>query len=89
MIKLCYWLRAISAVIAVGAMGSLQLDTIDWWTWFCQTMLGVVTWILVGYWIDDIKYYENKCADGQRMEEENTSDVLRRQYGKIGTHKVR
>ena len=49
MIKLCYWLRAISAVIAVGAMGSLQLDTIDWWTWFCQTMLGVVTWILVGY----------------------------------------
>ena len=60
MIKLCYWLRAISAVIAVGAMGSLQLDTIDWWTWFCQTMLGVVTWILVGYWIDDIKYYSNK-----------------------------
>ena len=41
-------------------MGSLQLDTIDWWTWFCQTMLGVVTWVLVGYWIDDIKYYEKK-----------------------------
>lgn len=60
MIKLCYWLRAIAALIAVGAMGSLQLDTIDWWTWFCQTMLGVVTWILVGYWIDDIKYYSNK-----------------------------
>lgn len=60
MIKLCYWLRAISALIAVGAMGSLQLDTIDWWTWFCQTMLGVVTWILVGYWINDIQYYEKK-----------------------------
>ena len=60
MIKLCYWLRTLAALIAVGAMGSLQLDTIDWWTWFCQTMLGVVTWVLVGYWIDDIKYYENK-----------------------------
>lgn len=67
MIKLCYWLRAIAALIAVGAMGSLQLDTIDWWTWFCQTMLGVVTWVLVGYWIDDIKYYSNKKVRCEKL----------------------
>ena len=60
MIKLCYALRTIAAILVVGGMGRLQLDTIDFWTFLCQTMLGVVTWILVGYWLDDIQYYENK-----------------------------
>ena len=41
MIKLCYTLRIIGAILAVGAMGSLELDTIDYWTWFLQTMLEV------------------------------------------------
>ena len=54
MLKLVYALRIIAAVLAVGAMGSLQLDVIDFWTWFCQTMLGVTLWILAGYWLEDI-----------------------------------
>lgn len=49
MIKVCYALRIIGAILSVGAMGSLQLDVIDFWTWFCQTMLGVTLWILAGY----------------------------------------
>lgn len=60
MIKFCYTLRTIAAVLVIGGMGSLQLDTIDFWTFFCQSMLGVVMWILVGYWLDDIQYYEKK-----------------------------
>lgn len=60
MIKVCYALRIIGAILAVGAMGNLELDYIDFWTWFCQTMLGVTLWILVGYWLEDIKYYENE-----------------------------
>jgi hypothetical protein len=37
---------------------------------------------------DEITPYgwESHCADGHRMEEENTSDVLRRHYGRIGSH---
>jgi hypothetical protein len=60
MIKLCYALRTIAAILVVGGMGSLQLDTIDFWTFLCQTMLGMVMWLLVGYWLDDIQYYKNK-----------------------------
>lgn len=60
MIKLCYALRTIAAVLVIGGMGSLQLDTIDFWTFLCQTMLGMVMWLLVGYWLDDIQYYKNK-----------------------------
>lgn len=58
MLKLVYALRIIAAVLAVGAMGSLQLDVIDFWTWFCQTMLGVTLWLLTGYWIEELKEYE-------------------------------
>lgn len=60
MLKLVYALRIIAAVLAVGAMGSLQLDVIDFWTWFCQTMLGVTLWILAGYWLEDIHELEKK-----------------------------
>ena len=45
MIKVCYALRIIGVILAVGAMGSLEIDTIDFWTWFCQTMLGVTLWV--------------------------------------------
>ena len=60
MIKLCYTLRIIGAILAVGAMGSLEIDTIDYWTWFCQTMFGVTLWFLTGYWLEEYKCYENK-----------------------------
>lgn len=60
MIKVCYALRIIGVILAVGAMGSLELDTIDFWTWFCQTMLGVTLWVLSGYWLEDIKEFEKE-----------------------------
>lgn len=60
MIKVCYALRIIGAILAVGAMGSLEIDTIGFCTWFCQTMLGVTLWILAGYWLDDIHELENE-----------------------------
>lgn len=60
MLKLVYALRIIAAVLAVGAMGSLEIDVIDFWTWFCQTMLGVTLWILAGYWLDDIHEFEKE-----------------------------
>lgn len=41
-------------------MGSLEIDTIDFWTWFCQTMLGVTLWVLSGYWLDDIHELEKE-----------------------------
>ena len=60
MLKLVYALRIIGAILSVGAMGSLQLDVIDFWTWFCQTMLGVTLWILSGYWIEAIHELEKE-----------------------------
>ena len=60
MIKVCYALRIIGAILAVGAMGSLEIDTIGFWTWFCQTMLGVTLWILAGYWFDYIHEFEKE-----------------------------
>lgn len=60
MIKLCYTLRIIGAILAVGAMGSLELDNIDYWTWFLQTMLGVTLWFLTGYWLEEVQYYKKK-----------------------------
>lgn len=60
MIKVCYALRIIGVILAVGAMGSLEIDTIDFWTWLCQTMLGVTLWVLSGYWLDDIHELEKE-----------------------------
>lgn len=60
MIKLCYMLRIIGAILAVGAMGSLEIDTIDYWTWFCQTMFGVTLWFLTGYWLEEVQYYKKR-----------------------------
>ena len=58
MIKVCYALRIIGAILSVGAMGSLQLDVIDFWTGMCQGLLGITLWLLTGYWIEELKEYE-------------------------------
>lgn len=60
MIKVCYALRIAGVILAVGAMGSLELDTIDYWTWFLQTMLGVTLWFLTGYWLEEVQYYKKE-----------------------------
>lgn len=60
MIKLCYTLRTITGLLAIGAVGSIELDQIGLWTGFLQMMLGITTWLLTGYWLDECKFYENK-----------------------------
>lgn len=52
MIKLCYALRTITGLLAIGAVGSIELDQIGLWTGFLQMMLGITTWLLTGYWLD-------------------------------------
>nr|DAK24975.1 MAG TPA: hypothetical protein [Caudoviricetes sp.] len=60
MIKLCYGMKIISAVLVVGGMGSLELDNIDMWTFICQSLLGVTMWLLSSKWEEEIAFYENK-----------------------------
>ena len=55
MIKLCNGMKIISAILVIGGMGSLELDNIDMWTFFCQSMLGVTMWILSIKWEEEIK----------------------------------
>lgn len=60
MIKLCYGMKIISAVLVVGGMGSLELDNIDMWTFICQSLLGVTMWLLSSKWEEEIDFYEKK-----------------------------
>ena len=39
MIKLCYGMKIISALLIVGGMGSLEIDNIDMWTFICVEIL--------------------------------------------------
>ena len=60
MIKLCYGMKIISAILIVGGMGSLEIDRIDMWTFMCQGLLGVTMWLLSSKWEEEIKFYANK-----------------------------
>ena len=60
MIKLCNGMKIISAILVIGGMGSLELDNIDMWTFFCQSMLGVTMWILSSKWEEEIEFYKNE-----------------------------
>lgn len=60
MIKLCYGMKIISAVLVVGGIGSLELDNIDMWTFICQSLLGVSMWLLSSKWEEEIAFYEKK-----------------------------
>lgn len=60
MIKLCNGMKVISAILVIGGMGSLELDNIDMWTFFCQSMLGVTMWILSSKREEEIEFYANK-----------------------------
>lgn len=60
MIKVVYAIRIIAALLAIGAMGNLELDIASYWEWFLQTMLGITLWILGGYWLSDIKELEKE-----------------------------
>ena len=60
MIKLCNGMKIISAILVIGGMGSLELDNIDMWTFFCQSMLGVTMWMLSSKWEEEIEFYKNE-----------------------------
>lgn len=60
MIKLCNGMKIISVILVVGGMGSLELDNIDMWTFFCQSMLGVTMWILSSKCEEEIEFYKNE-----------------------------
>ena len=60
MIKLCYGMKIISALLIVGGMGSLEIDNIDMWTFICQSLLGITMWLLSSKWEEEIEFYEKK-----------------------------
>lgn len=60
MIKFCYGMKIISALLVVGGMGSLEIDNIDMWTFVCQSLLGVTMWLLSSKWEEEIAFYEKK-----------------------------
>ena len=57
MMKVIYAVRIIAALLAVGAVGSMDIDHIDLWTGMCQGLLGITLWLLTGYWIEELKEY--------------------------------
>lgn len=57
MMKVCYGLRIIAAILVVGTVGSIDIDRIDLWTGICQGLLGITLWLLTGYWIAELKEY--------------------------------
>ena len=58
MMKVIYVIRIISALLVVGAVGSMDIDHIDLWTGMCQGLLGITLWLLTGYWVEELKEYE-------------------------------
>ena len=58
MLKVVYALRIIAVLLAVGAVGSIEIDRLDLWTGLCQELLGITLWLLTGYWIEELKEYE-------------------------------
>lgn len=74
MIKLCYGMKIISALLVVGGMGSLEIDNIDMWTFVCQSLLGVTMWLLSSKWEEEIEFYENKKSPLWKVLEEVSTD---------------
>lgn len=60
MIKVCYGIKILAALLVVGGMGSLEIDNIDMWTFICQSLLGVTMWLLSSKWQEEIEFYEKE-----------------------------
>lgn len=60
MIKVCYGMKILAALLTVGGMGSLEIDNIDMWTFICQSLLGVTMWLLSSKWQEEIEFYEKE-----------------------------
>lgn len=57
MSKVIYAVRILAAILAVGTVGSVDIDRIDLWTGICQGLLGITLWMLTGYWLEEVKEY--------------------------------
>lgn len=53
--KLIWILRAVSFLMVVGTVGSVEIDRIDFYTAFLQVMLGFALLILSNFWEREIK----------------------------------
>lgn len=58
--KLIWALRAVSFLMIIGTIGSVEINRIDFYTAFLQIMLGFVLLILSNYWAREIRFYERK-----------------------------
>lgn len=58
--KLIWALRAVSFLMIIGTIGSVEINRIDFYTAFLQIMLGFVLLILSNYWTREIRFYSRK-----------------------------
>lgn len=58
--KLIWALRAVSFLMIIGTIGSVEINRIDFYTAFLQIMLGFVLLILSNYWAREVRFYERK-----------------------------
>ena len=50
MMKVIYAIRAVAIIFMAGSVGSVEIDRVDLWTGFCQSMLGISLYINSNYW---------------------------------------
>lgn len=50
-----YVIRTIAIFLMAGSVGSVEIDRIDLWTGFCQSMLGLTLLILSNFWMREIR----------------------------------
>lgn len=48
--KVIYAIRAVAIIFMAGSVGSVEIDRVDLWTGFCQSMLGISLYINSNYW---------------------------------------
>lgn len=58
--KLIWALRAVSFLMIIGTIGSIDINRIDFYTGFLQILLGFVLLILSNYWAREVKFYEKR-----------------------------
>ena len=53
--KFIWLLRAVSFLMIIGTVGSVEIDRIDFYTAFLQISLGFTLLILSNFWVREIK----------------------------------
>lgn len=58
--KLIWVLRAVSFLMIIGTIGSIEINRIDFYTAILQILLGFVLLILSNYWAREVRFYEKR-----------------------------